>query len=166
MTGSRCSLGYDHQQLQTRTLATTFTLFGENALIGGDTGPTLTTSDSYDTFVARADIKLIPKKLYFTTRGSYSFSNSNYHNNLMTNLNEYFADINTFLTYRFDEHWAVRAGYIFQIFHMSNEYGTLYLRGVNANGATGSSAQPYNTLDGFYRNATAHLVQGFVQYHF
>ena len=161
------SLGYDHQQLQTKTLATVNPIFGETALIGGDTGPTLTTSDSYDTFVARADIKLIPKKLYLTTRGSYSFSNSNFHNNLMTNLNEYYADINTFLTYKFNEHWACRAGYIFQIFHMSNEYGTLYLRGINsATGAPGTSNQPYNTLDGFYRNATAHLVQGFVQYTF
>ena len=108
------SLGYDHQQLQTKTLtpdnSTTNLIFGESCLIGGDTGPTLTTSDSYDTFVARADIKLIPKKLFLTTRGSYSFSNSNFHNNLMTNLNEYYADINTFLTYKFDEHWACQSG--------------------------------------------------------
>ena len=90
----------------------------------------------------------------------------------MTNLNEYYADINTFLTYKFNEHWACRAGYIFQIFHMSNEYGTLYLRGVTTAASatvpagTVGQFQNYNTLDGFYRNATAHLVQGFVQYHF
>jgi hypothetical protein len=27
-------------------------------------------------------------------------------------------------------------------------------------------SQQYNTLDGFYRNATAHIVQGFLQYKF
>ena len=133
-------------------LTTVTPIVGETALVGGDAGPILTTSDSYDTFIARADFKLIPKKLSLTTKGSYSFSNSNFNNNsLMTNLNEYYADINTFLTYKFDEHWACRAGYIFQVFHMSNEYGTLYLRGVTAStGVPGSSNQPYNTLDGFY----------------
>ena len=61
------SLGYDHQQLQTKELAVAgTTINGETALVTGDAGPTLTTSDSYDTFIARADIKLIPKKLNLT----------------------------------------------------------------------------------------------------
>ena len=162
------SLGYDHQQLQTRTLTVGRGIpNGESGLVQGDADQTLINSDSYNTFVARADFKLIPKKLFLTTRASYSFSTSNFHNDLMTNLNEYYADINTFLTYRFNDHWACRAGYIFQVFHMSNEYQTLYLRGVTTTtGVPGTSNQPYNTLDGFYRNATAHLVQGFVQYNF
>jgi len=161
------SLGYDHQQLQTKTLAATFPINGESAtaLVTGDAGPTLTTSDSYDTFIARADIKLIPKKLNLTTRASYSFANSNFNNQIMRNLNEYYADIRTFLTYQFNEHWACRAGYIFQIFGMTDSYGTLYLRGITAAGARGNN-QPYNTLDGFYGNATAHIVQGFLQYKF
>ena len=104
------SLGYDHQQLQVRELAATAPIFGEEGLIIGDKGPTLTTSDSYDTFVARADIKLIPNKLNLTVRGSYSFANSNFHNPAMPNLNENYADVRTFLTYQFNEHWAIRGG--------------------------------------------------------
>ena len=164
------SLGYDHQQLQTKELALTFPITGESALVTGDEGPTLTTSDSYDTFVARADFKLIPKKLKLTTRASYSISNSNYNNwnapnRFMPNLNEYYADIRTFLTYQFNEHWACRGGYIYQIFGMSDAYRSLYLQGITAAGAPGNN-QRYNTLDGFYRNASAHIVQGFVQYKF
>ena len=104
------SLGYDHQQLQVRELALLGTILGETALIIGDEGPTLTTSDSYDTFVAKADIKLIPKKLNLTVRGSYSFATSNFHNPTMPKLNENYADVRTFLTYQFNEHWAVRGG--------------------------------------------------------
>jgi Putative outer membrane beta-barrel porin, MtrB/PioB len=159
------SLGYDHQQLQTKELVLTFPIMGETAVVTGDAGPTLTTSDSYDTFVARADIKLIPKKLNLTTRASYSIANSNFNNATMPSLNEYFADIRTYLTYQFNEHWACRAGYIFQIFGMSDAYRTLYVQGITAAGVAGSNQQ-YNTLDGFYRNATAHVVQGFLQYKF
>ena len=125
----------------------------------------MTTSDSYDTFIARADIKLIPKKLNLTTRASYSFANSNFNNSIMPNLNEYYADIRTFLTYQFNEHWACRAGYIFEAFGMTKAYQTLYVQGVTAAGAPGVN-QEYNTLDGFYRNATAHVVQAFLQYKF
>jgi hypothetical protein len=159
------SLGYDHQQLQSKELVLTFPIMGESALVGGDAGPTLTTSDSYDTFVARADFKLIPKKLKLTTRASYSFSNSNFNNPTMPNLNEYFGDIRTYLTYQFNEHWGCRAGYIFQVFGMSKAYQQLYIQGITAAGAPGSNQQ-YNTLGGFYRNATAHIVQGFLQYKF
>ena len=159
------SLGYDHQQLQTKQLTLTTPINGETALVTGDEGPTLTTSDSYETFVARADIKLVPKKLNLTARGSYSFSNSNYHNSTMPNLNEYYADVRTFLTYKFNEHWACKGGYIFQIFGMSKAYQTLYTQGITAAGVPGANQQ-YNTLDGFYTNATAHIIQGFLQYKF
>ena len=132
------SLGYDHQQLQTKELAVPhIPINGETGLITGDAGPTLTTSDSYDTFIARADIKLIPKKLNLTTRASYSLANSNFNNSIMPNLNEYYADIRTFLTYQFNEHWACRAGYIFEVFGMSKAYQTLYLQGITAAGARG-----------------------------
>jgi hypothetical protein len=160
------SLGYDHQQLQTRELVLTSPFpNGDTAVITGDAGPTLTTSDSYDTFFASADFKLIPKKLKLTTRASYSFSNSNFNNSIMPSLNEYYADIRTFLTYQFNEHWACRTGYIFEAFGMSKAYQTLYTQGVLANGNPGANQQ-YNTLDGFYRNATAHIVQAFLQYKF
>jgi len=63
------SFGYDHQQLQTKERAITDGFpGGGTAVIQGDWGPTLTTSDAYDTFFARADIKLIPKKLNLTAR--------------------------------------------------------------------------------------------------
>jgi hypothetical protein len=160
------SLGYDHQQLQTKELAVAATTIGgESANVIGDAGSTLTTSDSYDTFSARADFKLIPKKLDLTTRASYSIAHSNFNNSIMLNLNEYYADIRTFLTYRFNEHWACKAGYIFEAFGMPKAYQTLYLQGVTAAGAAGVN-QRYNTLDGFYTNATAHLVQAFLQYKF
>ena len=161
------SLGYDHQQLQVRELAATTPIFGEQGLITGDEGPTLTTSDSYDTFVARADIKLIPNKLNLTARGSYSFANSNFHNPAMPNLNEYYADIRTYLTYQFNEHWAVRAGYIFQQFGQSNKYGEMWTRGITAAGVNGPNYnQMLNTLGGYYRDGTANLVQAFLQYKF
>jgi hypothetical protein len=162
------SLGYDHQQLQVRELAAANTINAESGLIIPDTGPTLTTGDSYDTFVARADIKIIPKTLNFTTRASYSIANSDFNNPNLPNLNEYYADIRTFFTYMYNEHWALRAGYIFQAFGMSNAYGQLWLRGINANRSQNNNvySQQYNTLDGFYRNATAHILQGFVQYKF
>ncbi len=83
----------------------------------------------------------------------------------MPNLNEYYADIRTFLTYQFNEHWACRGGYIYQIFGMSDAYRSLYVQGITAAGAPGNN-QRFNTLDGFYRNASAHIVQGFVQYKF
>ncbi len=159
------SLGYDHQQLQTKELATVNPILGETALIVGDEGPTLTTSDSYDTFFARADIKLIPKKLNLTSRASYSFANSIFHNSTMNNLHEYYADINTFLTYRFNEHWACRVGYTYQVFGMSNAYGRMFTVGQLATGAAGAD-QRFNTLDGFFRNASASVVQGFLQYKF
>ena len=159
------SLGYDHQQLQTKELAATAPINGETALIQGDSGPTLTTSDSYDTFFVSADFKLIPKKLKLTARASYSFAKSDLNNDFMPNLNESFADIRTFLTYQYNEHWAVRGGYIYEIFGMSQAYQTLYTQGINANGTAGSN-QTFNTLDGFYRNASAHLVQAFLQYKF
>jgi hypothetical protein len=160
------SLGYDHQQLQTKELVITAPFAsGETAVVTGDSGPTLTTADSYDTFFARAEIKIIPKKLNLTTRASYSISNSNFNNSIMPSLNEYFGDIRTFLGYQFNEHWGCKVGYIFQIFGMSDAYRTLYLRGISNNGGTNIN-QTYNTLDGFYRNATAHVVQGFVQYKF
>jgi hypothetical protein len=159
------SLGYDHQQLHSEELALAYPLLGQPGVVTGDSGPVLTTSDSYDTFIARADVKLIPNKLDFTTRASYSFSNSNFNNHIMPSLNEYYGDINTFLTYKFNDHWACKAGYIFEVFGLSKAYQRLYTQGITAAGVAGNN-QGYNTLDGFYRNATAHIVQAFLQYRF
>jgi hypothetical protein len=156
------SLGYDHQQAFTKEqAATSNTLNARGFLIQGDAGPSLLTSDSYDTVTARADFKLIPNKLKLTTSASYSFSSSNFHNPVMPNLDEAFADINTSLTYKFNEHWGCRVGYQFEIFNMTKSYQALYLRGT-----PGTANQSLNTLDGFYRNATAHVLEGFLQYRF
>jgi hypothetical protein len=162
------ALGYDHQQAVTKELAPIGpnrgpggSIFGTPYVVGGDAGPLLVTSDSYDTFTARADFQIIPKKLKLTNTVSYSFSRSYFHNNVMPNLREGFADINTSLTYKINEHWGCRVGYIFEIFTMTKAYQELYLNGIPS-----TVNQSLNTLDGFYRNATAHLFQGFLQYRF
>jgi hypothetical protein len=126
----------------------------------------LWTSDNYDTFFLRGDFKLIPDKLNMTTRANYSFSNSNFNNQTIPNLNQSILYLSNFFTYKFNEHWACSVGYIFQYFNMTHAYQTLYTQGVNANGAGTPSNQAYNTLDGFYPNATAHVVQGFIRYRF
>ncbi|WAC06465.1 MAG: MtrB/PioB family outer membrane beta-barrel protein [Thermodesulfobacteriota bacterium] len=159
------SLGYDHQQLRVKQLAATFLINDEPGLVGGDEGPTLITSDSFDTVVARADIKLIPNKLSLKTSASYSHSTSDFHNPVMPNLNESYADVDTWFNYRFNDHWDVGAGYIFQMFRISSAYERLFLRGITAAGAPGND-QSLNTLGGFYPDATAHVVQGFLQYRF
>ncbi len=162
------SLGYDHQQISTKQQVATTTIningVGQSGLVTGDAGPLLHTSDMYDTITAKADFKLIPNRLRLTTSASFSFGSSHFHNPIMPNLNEAFSDISTFLTYRFNDHWACRVGYIFESFFMTRAYQTLYPAGITNTGALPN--QSLNTLDGFYRNATAHLVQGFLQYKF
>jgi hypothetical protein len=160
------SLGYDHQSVNTSTNAiNSLTVFGEQGLVTGDSGYILWTSDTYDTISLRGDFKLIPDRLNMTTRGNYSFSNSNFHNGIIPNLNESILYLSNFFTYKLNEHWACSVGYIFQYFNMTNAYQTMYTRGLLTNGNPGAN-QMYNTLDGFYPNATAHLVQGFLRYKF
>ena len=164
------SLGYDHQSVKTRTTAIDSHQFVapgivSSALTSGDSGFMLWTSDTYDTFSLKGDFALIPDRLKFTSSGNYSFSNSNFHNPQIPNLNQSYFDSNTYFTYKFNEHWAASVGYIFQYFKQSSAYQTLYLQGVTATGVAGNS-QRLNTLDGFYPNGTAHLVQGFLRYKF
>ena len=133
------SLGYDHQQFNTKVRALgdatrVVTLFAETAQVGGDTGPTLLTTDSYDTISLRGDFKLIPDKLSNSTRANYSFSNSNFHNPLIPNLNQSYLNLNTFFTYKFNEHWACRAGYIFEYFNTTHAYQRLYQQGSHEYG--------------------------------
>lgn len=163
------SLGYDHQEDSTKELATLYS--GTNppgeilqGLVTGDAGPVLLTSDSYDTITLSALIKLIPERLNWKTSASYSYSSSDFHTQSMPNLNESFANLNSFLTYKINEHWGCKVGYIFEIFQMTKAYQQLYLTGVTSTGA--STNQSLNTLDGFYQNATAHVVEGFLQYRF
>jgi hypothetical protein len=160
------SLGYDHQSVKTKTTAIdSLNLFGEVGNVSGDSGYMLWTSDTYDSFFLGGDFKLIPGKLNFKSRLNYSFSNSNFHNQIIPNLNESIFYASNFFTYKLNEHWACRLGYIFQYFSMTNAYQRMYLQGVTAQGVPGNS-QLNNTLAGFYPNATAHVVQGFIQYKF
>jgi hypothetical protein len=129
-------------------------------VVTGDWGPLLSTLDSYDTVTARADFKLIPNKLKLTTGVSYSFSSSHFDNKVMPDLNEAFADINASLFYMFNEHWGARVGYRFEIFNMTKAYQDLYLTG------NGGQNQSLNTLEGFYRNATANVLELYLQYKF
>jgi hypothetical protein len=158
------SLGYDHQNVKTRTTVVDSLTFYDSPVYG-DAGYMLWTSDTYDTFSLRGDFKLIPNKLSFMSRINYSFSNSNFHNQTIPNLNQSILYTSNFFTYKFNEHWACKVGYIFQYFNMTSAYQTLYTQGVLSNGNPGVG-QRYNTLDGFYPNATAHVVQGLVQYRF
>ena len=164
------SLGYDHQSVKTiSTAITSLTLnrgpVASTAYIAGDSGYMLYTTDKYDTFTLRGDFKLIPDKLSMTTSANYSFSNSDFNNPVIPNLNESILYASNFFTYRFNDHWACSVGYIFQYFNMTHAYQTLSTRGVTATGVPGNN-QGLNTLDGYYPNATAHLVQGFFRYKF
>jgi hypothetical protein len=158
------SLGYDHQAVSTHELArqaSPGTVPDPGFVVGGDTGPRLHTSDAYDTVTAKGDFKLIPNKLSLTTSASYSFSTSDFHNPVMPNLHESFTDVDTWCTYRFNEHWGCKMGYIFEIFNMTDAYQTLYLTGIPA-----TANQMFNTLGGFYRDGTAHVLEGYIQYRF
>ena len=161
------ALGYDHQQAVSKELVPLApfrgagSIFGEAFVVAGDSGPLLVTSDSYETFTARVDVKLIPNKLKLTTAANYSFSRSFFHNNVMPNLHESFFDLSTYLTYKYDEHWACRVGYIFQNFDITKAYQQLYLNGIPS-----TVNQSLNTMDGFYRSASASLFQVFLQYRF
>ena len=153
------TFGYNHQQDSTKVLADVAT-----SLVTGDAGPTLNTSDAYDTVTASAVVKLIPDCLTWKTSASYSYASTNFNNGNIPNLNESFANLNTFLNYKINEHWGCKVGYIFECFQMSKAYQQLYLTGVTSAGAT--TNQSLNTLDGFYNNATAHVFEGFLQYRF
>jgi hypothetical protein len=160
------SLGYDHQYIKTRTESIDGTqIAGEEALITGDAGYMLWTSDTYDTIFFRGDFKVIPKKLDFTTRTNFSFSNSRFHNEGIPNLHENILDCRSFLTYNVNEHWACKVGYIFQYFNLTQQFQRIYTTGLRTDG-TLQNDQRFNTLDGYYQNATAHLVQGFLVYKF
>ena len=160
------SLGYDHQQASTKELATSTTFNGTGFFVTGDSGPVLLTDDQYDTFTARVDFKLIPDKLKLTSSASYSISSSDFNNPVMPHLFEGFADINTNLAYKLNEHWGCRVGYQFESFNMSKAYQDLYLTGITNGPPQTTTNQSLNTLNGFYRNATAHVLTAFLQYKF
>ena len=159
------SLGYDHQEDITKERVESLPgIAPTNAPFSPlffDYGPLVSTLDAYDTFTVRTDIKLIPNKLKLTAGASYSFSSSHFDNPQMAHLNEAFADINAGLSYKFNEHWSCRALYRFEIFNMTKSYQEFF-----QNGAPSPTNQSLNTLDGFYRNATANVFEGFVQYKF
>ena len=165
------SLGYDHEQDNTKELAsiagvTSPTIPYTATHVIGDLGPVLNTLDAYDTVTAKADFKLIPDKLKLTAGASYSFSSSHFQTGLMPDLNEAFADISAALSYTFNQHWGARVGYQFEIFNMSKSYQNLYQEGATGTGSSSAYNQSLQTLDGFYRNGTASVFSGYVQYRF
>lgn len=161
------SLGYDHEDNRTKELAdnSVFNVAGTSVTVLGDAGPTLLTTNAYDTVSARADLVIIPNRLTFSTRAAFSYSASDFHNPITPNLNEAFTHLDNFLTYRFDQHWAAKLGYMFERFTMSSAYQTLYLNGINDSGVVVAN-QSFNTLEGFYRDYTAHVMMAFIQYKF
>jgi len=163
--GIALSLGYDHEQSNTKELADNTVAAPNLGPVLGDSGPVLLTSDSYDTVTARADVVLVPEKLSLTTSANFSWSNSDFHNPLMPNLDETIFHVDTWLKYNYDKHVAFKVGYIFEQFNMTNAYQTLYLQGISDTGAPVGN-QTLNTLQGFYNNYTAHVIEALVQYKF
>jgi hypothetical protein len=163
--GIALSLGYDHEQSSTKELADNAVAAPNLGPVLGDSGPLLLTSDSYDTVTARADVVLVPEKLSLTTSANFSWSNSDFHNPLMPNLDETIFHVDTWLKYNYDKHVAFKVGYIFEQFNMTNAYQTLYLQGISDTGAPVGN-QTLNTLQGFYNNYTAHVIEALVQYKF
>jgi len=155
------AVGYSHEHANTNELVGSSTGGGGvGNLVQGDAGPNLWTEDTYDTVSARAEIVLIPDKLSLASRASVSFSDSNFHSPGTPNLDEFYFHIDTFLKYKFNKCTAFKVGYIYERFDMTSAYQQLYL---NANG-TNSGA--LNTLDGYYTNYTAHVIEALMQYKF
>ena len=143
------SFGYLHEHFKSRVLA------GPDSVIDIDPGPELLTTDDFDTFSAGLELKIIPEKLDLTTRYSYSFSRSDFHNSALPDLKESINRLESWLRYRFTKQLAVKAGYIFETFDINNEYARLDFR------------QPVEyDLDGYYRPYTAHIMMGILQYKF
>ncbi|MGO9018550.1 MAG: MtrB/PioB family outer membrane beta-barrel protein [Syntrophobacteraceae bacterium] len=165
-TPNKCislSVGYAHEENSTKEIADNnpaFFVAGTNVSVLGDSGPVLLTTDSYDTFTARADIVLIPEKLSLTTSGNFSWSTSDFHNPLFPDLDESIFHVDTWLKYNFNKCLAFKVGYIFEQFTMTNSYQSLYLTG------TPSGNQNFNVLEGFYNNYTANVFEALVQYKF
>ncbi|MGO9553944.1 MAG: MtrB/PioB family outer membrane beta-barrel protein [Syntrophobacteraceae bacterium] len=155
------ALGYSHEHANTNELVGESTAGGGigNQVIG-DAGPVLTTCDQYDTVSARAEILLIPDKLSLLSKASVSFSESDFHNPGTPNLDEFYFHVDTWLKYKLNKCTALKLGYIYERFDMTSAYQVLYLTG------TGGSNQSLNTLDGFYTNYTAHVVEALIQYKF
>ena len=163
--GIALSLGYDHEQSSTKELADNAVAAPNLGPVLGDSGPVLLTSDSYDTVTARADIVLVPEKLSLTTSANFSWSTSDFHNSLLPNLNESIFHVDTWLKYNLTKCLAFKVGYIFEQFTMTNSYQTLYLQGISDTGVPVGN-QSLNTLQGFYNNYTAHVIEALMQYKF
>ncbi len=157
--GVSLAVGYSHEHANTNELASSYTAGVVTNGPVGDLGPVLLTSDQYDTVSARAEIVLIPDKLSLLSRASVSFSESDFHNPVIVNLDEFYFHVDTWLKYKLNKCTALKLGYIYERFDMTSAYQTLY-------DSTGPPNQSLNTLDGFYTNYTAHVVEALVQYKF
>jgi len=155
------AVGYSHEHSNINEFAGSSTGGGGvGNLVIGDAGPVLRTEDTFDTVSARAEIVLIPDKLSLMTKLGVSFSDSNFHNPGTPNLDELFLHVDTWLKYKLNKCTAFKVGYIYERFDMTNAYQTLYLT------ANGTNSGLLNTLDGYYTNYNAHVVEALVQYKF
>lgn len=154
------AVGYSHEHANTNELVGSNTGGGGvGNLVVGDAGPNLWTDDTYDTVSARAEVVLVPDKLSLTSKASVSFSDSNFHNSGTPNLDEFYFHVDTWLKYKLNKCTALKLGYIYERFDMTSAYQTLY-------NSAGPPNQTLNTLDGYYTNYSAHVVEALVQYKF
>lgn len=148
--------GYMYEHYKTRELSSSSTLnAGATQSIDVDNGPTLKTIDTFHTFTVGADVILIPEKLTLSTKGSYSFANTNYHNVRLPDLDTSLAHVESFLKYRFTKSLAAKLGYVFEEFDISDAYSTIY-----------TTAPVEFDMEGYYTNYTAHMFLALIQYTF
>ncbi len=150
------SAGYMYEHYKTRTMANSTVLnAGAIQSIDVDNGPTLKTIDTFHTFNVGAELTIIPEKLSLSTRGSYSFANSNYHNARLPDLDTALAHMDAFLKYRFTKCLAFKLGYIFEEFDISQAYSTIY------------ATRPIEyDMEGYYTDYSAHMFVALIQYTF
>ncbi len=148
--------GYVYEHYKTRAVGTSTSLpGGTTTQIDIDPGPDLKTIDTFHTFSIGSELIIIPEKLTLSTRGSYSFANSNYHNFRLPDLDTALAHMDAFLKYRFTKSLAAKIGYIFEEFDISPPYATIY------------TTRPIEyDIEGYYKDYSAHMFMAMIQYTF
>jgi MtrB/PioB family decaheme-associated outer membrane protein len=143
------SFGYMHEQYKTR-----------EDVLGGtidlDPGTLLQTDDAFDTFTTGLNLVIIPQKMDLSSRYGYSFSRSVFNNTELPDLKETIHRFESFLRYRFTKNLAVKVGYVFENFDITDRYARYDIT---------TSPVEYD-LDGYYKPFTAHMMVGLVQYKF
>jgi len=147
---SRLSLnaGYMHEQFRTRERADL------NSFIDIDPGPILLTNDYFDTVCVGMDLVIIPEKLDFNSRYSYSFADTDFNNSNLPPLKDTISRFESYFRYRFTKNISAKVGYIFEQFSISGDYSRY------------TFPDDSYDLDGYYKPYTAHMILGMLQYRF